>query len=217
MGLAKKDHLRELFRLPTVAAQWQQVHQRDWTEGDVVELYENHFRPLQVELAPKHSRLVPGLLDCVAELRRRGLKIGTTTGYFREAAELVFQAARDQGYHPDCNVIPDDVSVGRPQPWMIFRIMETLGVYPPSTVVKVGDTVFDIEEGRNAGVWSIGVLRTSSEIGLTEEELASTPAETLQPAIEAVRRKLLAAGAHDTIDSIAELPAWLDRQSALTV
>ena len=36
--------------------------------------------------------------------------------------------------------------------------------------VKVGDTVSDIKEGVNAGVWSAGVIEGSSELGLSEEE-----------------------------------------------
>ena len=34
---------------------------------------------------------------------------------------------------------------------MLFECMRRLGVYPPSAVVKVGDTVVDIQEGKKAG------------------------------------------------------------------
>src|SRR5262249_44028154 len=98
--------------------------------------------------------------DTVTELRKRGIKIGTTTGYFRQAAEVVFAEARAQGYEPDLNVLPDDVPAGRPYPWMIFRLMEELEVYPPAAVVKIGDTIHDIYEGLNAGAWRVGVLQS---------------------------------------------------------
>jgi phosphonoacetaldehyde hydrolase len=210
MGLEKKDHLRELFLLPDVAAQWNKVHGRPWTEADVEALFENDFRPRQLEVVPRHSKLIPGLLDCVAELRKRGIKIGTTTGYFRAAADVVLAAARVQGYHPDSNVIPEDVSAGRPLPWMIFRNMEALGVYPPSAVLKVGDTVPDIHEGLNAAAWSVGVVRTGSEVGLSEDDLARTPPQRLGELLQAARDKLLQAGAHAVIDTLAELPGLID-------
>src|SRR5207248_1699193 len=70
----------------------------------------------------------------------------------------------------------DDVAAGRPAPWMVFRIMEAAGVFPPAAVVKVGDTVPDVEEGRNAGAWSVGVTDTGSEVGCTAEEFAALPA-----------------------------------------
>ena len=45
--------------------------------------------------------------------------------------------------------------------------MRRLNVYPPSAVVNVGDTVVDIQEGKNAGAWSIGILTSSNLLGLT--------------------------------------------------
>jgi len=208
MGLHKKDHLRAMLEMPGVARRWRQIHARDWTDADVESLF-NAFMPLQLEVIEKHSRLVPGLLDCVGELRRQGLCVGTTTGYFQAAADRLYAAAREQGYVADVNVHPEMVRTGRPAPWMIFRIMETAAVYPPFRVLKVGDTVPDIEEGRNAGVWSIGVLQTGSEIGCTEEEWQRLPEEEQQKLRGRAQEKLRAAGAHAVIDTVAELPVLL--------
>jgi phosphonoacetaldehyde hydrolase len=90
---------------------------------------------------------------------------------------------------------------------MIFRIMEALDVYPPSSVLKIGDTIPDIEEGRAAGAWSIGVLRSSSEVGCTEAEWNLLPASEQAARIGACREKLLAAGAHAVVETLDELPA----------
>ena len=51
---------------------------------------------------------------------------------------------------PDVWVAADQVPQGRPWPWMIFKNMQELGVCPPSAVVKIGDTVADMEEAINA-------------------------------------------------------------------
>jgi phosphonoacetaldehyde hydrolase len=207
MGLDKKDHLRALTRLPAVAERWQAKHGRPCTEADVEELYTAHFVPLQLRAVREHCRLIPGLLESVAFLRGRGIKVGSTTGYFRDAAELVYEAAREQGYAPDVNLCPADVPGGRPAPWMIFRAMEAVGAYPPAAVLKVGDTVPDIEEGRNAGAWSVGVARTGSDVGCTEAEWAALPRSEQQARVGRANERLLAAGAHLVIDSVANLPA----------
>ncbi|MBX3414352.1 MAG: phosphonoacetaldehyde hydrolase [Pirellulales bacterium] len=209
MGLGKKDHVRAIITSPEIAERWQKVHQRAATEEDVEAIYSRHFVPLQLASVESSSGLVPGLLDCVAALRQRGIKIATSTGYFREAAELCYAAAAKQGYQPDLNLCPSDVKAGRPAPWMIYRAMETFDIYPPTAVVKIGDTLPDIEEGRNAGVWTIGVTRTGSDIGLTEDEAAMLPADELQQRMNAVAVTLLAAGAHWVLDSVANLPALL--------
>jgi phosphonoacetaldehyde hydrolase len=209
MGLHKKDHIRALLQLPAVASRWRQTHGSDASENDIDELY-RIFVPLQLEVVEEHARLVPELLGCVELLRQRGLAIGATTGYFRAAAERVYQAAGLQGYKPNHCVCAEEVLAGRPAPWMIFRTMEALGHYPPASVVKVGDTVPDIGEGLAAGAWSVGVLRSSSEVGCTEAEWNALPPSEQVRRLAACRNTLLSAGAHAVVETLAELPALLD-------
>lgn len=211
MGLGKKDHLREILRLPQVTAGFRERHGRDWTEDDVTLGYERDFIPLQMESVDKCSEPLPGLLEAVGYLREQEIKVGTTTGYFAEAAEKTYAAAAARGYRPDCNVHPGLVSRGRPAPWMIFRIMETLGVFPPSAVVKIGDTLPDIEEGRNAGVWSVGVTQSGSEIGMSLDEWNSQPPATQARLHQETAARLLQAGAHDVIQSVADTRVVIER------
>ena len=63
-----------------------------------------------------------------------------------------------------------------------------------------------IEEGLNAGMWAVGVAVSGNEIGLSLADW-----EGLSPAAQerrraAAYRRLLTSGAHDVIDSIADLP-----------
>jgi phosphonoacetaldehyde hydrolase len=205
MGLHKKDHIRALLQEPVVAQRWHQAQGRDWSEADVEILY-REFIPLQLEVIDAHSGLIPGLLEAVAWLRERGIRVGATTGYFREAAERVYRSARRQGFVPDHCICAEEVPVGRPAPWMIYRIMEAVNVYPPAAVAKVGDTEPDIAEGRNAGVWSVGVVRTGNELGCTEAEWQAMPGAVRQERLEAARHTLMQAGAHAAVESVADLP-----------
>jgi phosphonoacetaldehyde hydrolase len=209
MGLQKKDHIRALLQLPTIARRWRERHGNDASERDIDYLY-RIFQPLQLEVLHEFARLAPGLIDCIGQLRQRGIAIGASTGYFRAAAERVYQAAASQGYRPNFCVCAEDVPEGRPAPWMIFRIMEALRCFPPASVVKVGDTVPDIGEGLAAGAWSVGILRSSSEVGCTEEEWKALPHAEQVRRLAACREKLLAAGAHAVVETLAELPALLD-------
>src|SRR5262249_50729092 len=159
--LHKKDHLVAMLREPAIRQRWHQVRGQDWTAADVEAMYHD-LMPRQLAAVEEHAGLVPGMLECAAELRSLEIRLGGTTGYFRAAAERCLEAARCQGYSPDANLCADDVPAGRPAPWMIFRLMEKLAVYPPAAVIKIGDTFVDIEEGRNAGAWSVAVLSSSS-------------------------------------------------------
>jgi phosphonoacetaldehyde hydrolase len=205
MGLHKRDHIRAMFAMPEVAARWRKVADRDWTEADVDALYHD-FTPLQVVEAQKFTALVPGVLECVKQLRAHDIRIASTTGYPREVAQPVIDAAARQGYRPDCNICADEVPAGRPEPWMIYRAMEQLRIFPAEQVVNVGDTVPDVESGVNAGVWSVGVAESSSEVGCTPDEFASLAPREQQARINAARKKLESSGAHEVLRSLADLP-----------
>lgn len=210
MGLAKKDHIRAISKIPEVVAKWQRVHGRPCTEADVNRIFEEYFKPLQVECIGRYSTLIPGMLETVKALREKGVLIGSTTGYFTEAAEINCVEAKKQGYVPDAHVCASDVPAGRPEPWMVFRNMEQTRVFPPDAVVKVGDTRLDIEEGLNAGTWTVGLSRTGNEVGLNEEEIARLASEELRARIADAERRLKESGAHFVVESIADVPGVIE-------
>lgn len=210
MGLAKWDHIRELLRMPEIDQQWKTRFGREWCDGDVDEIYET-FLPFQRNVAEELTALCPGVLECQQYLREHGIAIGSSTGYPRVVGEAVVAKAAKLKFEPDAVEYADQVPSGRPAPWMIFRNMEKTAVYPPAAVVKVGDTVPDIEAGRNAGVWSIGVTSSSSELGLTEDEYGQLSATERESRLAEIRQRLFSAGAHEVIDGLLELPALLDK------
>ena len=142
--------------------------------------------------------------------RRRGLKIGTTTGYTREMLDLLVEASAKAGYRPDCSLAPSDVGVGRPHPFMIYENAVRLQVYPLAAIAKVGDTPADIQEGLNAGVWSIGVAGTGNMTGLSYQDFQALPASERQDRLAIARTELENAGAHYVVDSLAEVDPVLD-------
>ncbi len=209
MGLDKKNHLRALLGEPQTSDAWTARTGRAWNEQDVDRLFGKYVR-CQMDALAEHAALVPETLACVENLRRKNIQIGTTTGYFRDAAQFMARAGKEQGFHSACDVCAEDVPVGRPAPFMLYRVMEHLQVYPASHVMKVGDTVPDIEEGLMAGAWSIAVTDSSSQMGLGQKEWAALDEPTRADRRAAVRGKFTAAGAHYVVDSIAELPRILD-------
>lgn len=214
MGLNKRQHLVTMLNQPRVDALWKSVHGRAWNEADVDQMY-HEFMPLQMKTIALHSELVPGLIGAVSELRAMGCKIAGTTGYFREAAETVAKQAATEGFQPDVNVCADDTAQGRPAPWMIYRAMEQTGVYPPSNVLNLGDTIADIQAGVNAGCWSVGVCDSSSIMGISCEEYAVLPDQQRAANLQDVAKSFQSAGSHATIATISQLPALVRRINQL--
>jgi len=207
MGLMKRDHIRQITEMAPVAAQWQAVQGERPCEDDIDHLYTD-FIPLQMAILKDYAGPIPGTLALVAELRQRGIRIGSTTGYDRTLMDVLAHEAARRGYAPDFWACASDVPAGRPAPWMMYANAQALGVYPPESVVKIGDTLPDIDEGLNAGAWAVGVALSGNEIGLTEPEVAALPQDKLAARLESVRRRMAADGAHAVVDGVWEcLPA----------
>ena len=209
MGVLKKDHMRKILFGPNVSAQWHDAVGHEPTEADVESLFAN-FVPLQLECLVKYSAVIDGVAATVARLRKRGIKIGSTTGYTRSMLDVILRPAAEQGYQPDCAITPDDVGGGRPHPWMIFANAIRLQVEPLEAIVKIGDTAVDIEEGLRAGVWTIGVARTGNMIGLSAEDFAALAPAEQATRLENARLQLSAASAHEVIDAVADCELALD-------
>ncbi|MDR3127480.1 MAG: phosphonoacetaldehyde hydrolase [Tannerellaceae bacterium] len=209
MGKAKIEHIRTLLQMDTVGVQFFNAYQREWNADDVSELnksFERHlFLTLDCFAAP-----VAGAVEAVRVLHGQGVKIGSTTGYTRTMMNIVETEAGKLGYEVDSCVTPDGLPAGRPAPFMIFKNMIHLDVRHPGCVVKVGDTLEDIREGLNAGVHTAGVILGSSELGLSEEDVRQIPKRELNRKMQAVRSRMIDAGAHYVMDRIGELPHIID-------
>ncbi|MFO0949415.1 MAG: phosphonoacetaldehyde hydrolase [Planctomycetota bacterium] len=209
MGTPKKDHIRMISKIAEVAKKWQEHHGRACSEDDIEQLY-REFIPMQMECIADFADLIPGTKDAIARFRKRGLKIGSTTGYNREMTEVVLAEAKRQGFVPDSCVCASDVPAGRPAPWMCLVSAMQMQVHPLESIVKIGDTIPDIEEGLNAGMWSVGVAKTGNEIGLNEQEINALAPEELERRLRDVRRRMYQAGAHYVVDAIGDCDSVLD-------
>jgi phosphonoacetaldehyde hydrolase len=209
MGLEKRAHLRAISKFEKVAQAWIKVHGRPIVEQDIDAMFAD-FQPMQLEVLPRYCNMIPGALETVAGLRERGIKIGSTTGYFTEAVELLKQEAARRGYVPDSSVAGTQMPAGRPCPWMVMQNMINTGVFPPEAVVKVDDTKPGIAEGLNAGTWTIGLAKTGNEVGLNLEEINALDPEILGRKLARAREGLARSGAHYVVDGIADVLPVID-------
>ena len=209
MGLAKKDHIRKLLEEPAVVAQWLSAHPANPTEADVDQLYAK-FLPQMMALLAGYATVITGAASTAEALRARGIKIAGTTGYTRPMLEQLETLAAEQGYRTDASLVPEDVGAGRPHPWMCFKLAIDLRVYPLSACVKIGDTESDIEEGRNAGMWTIGLTRSGNSVGLTESEWAQLETSEQSRLLAQADAELRQAGAHYTAESVAHVLPIID-------
>lgn len=204
MGAEKKQHIRMLTEHDPIRRRWVDSHGRAPTEDDIETMY-REFIPLQLECLSQYSRLIPGALETIAQLRERGIGIATNTGYNREMTDVNERDARTQGFEPDASVCAAEVPAGRPYPFMCLHSAIGLGVETVAACVAVDDTVPGIHAGLNAGMWTVGLSISGNEVGLGLKEWRALPPAEQEQRRRRAFEKLSASGAHYVVDSVAEL------------
>lgn len=199
MGMSKKDHTRELLNHSRERFKTQFGYYP--TEKTVETIY-SKFEPSLLNCVRKYSKPIRGVVEFSKEVKKMGLKLGSTTGYTEEMMKIVVEEAQMHGYTPDYWTVPKPKVPGRPFPFMIYENAIELKIYPLSAIVKIGDTVSDIQEAHNAGCWSIGVVVSGNELGLSEDEIETIDPAMLKDKIDKGYKILKDAGAHYVIDGI---------------
>jgi phosphonoacetaldehyde hydrolase len=209
MGAHKRVHIQKISQLDAVRRRWEEVHGRVPTEADVDRMFAE-FVPLQLACLSDYSDLIPGTLEAVAAMRKRGIKIGSTTGYLTEMMEINRRDAARQGYEPDSTVCASDVPAGRPYPFMCLQNVINLRISPLEACVKIDDTIPGVEEGLNAGMWTIGLAMSGNEIGLPLKEVQALDPEERERRRQRAYARMYQGGAHYVVDSIADILPCLD-------
>jgi len=208
MGIHKRDHVRTLLELEPVREQFEKAQRRPVGDADIDKIYAAATR-LQIDCLKDYADPIPGVLPVLEQLRRRGIKVGSCTGYVTEMMDVLVPAAAAKGLEPDAWVCASDVPFARPSALMALLNLVRLNVSPVQACLKVGDTVADVEEGLNAGMWSVAVTLTGNEVGLNERDLAKLNAAEREKRRIRAADKLAQAGAHYVIDGVSELPGVL--------
>lgn len=205
MGLGKWDHIAAVGRLPEVDARWRSRFGRPMQDADVDLIYST-FMPLQIEAVERYAELIPDVLPVLQRLQAQGIRIGSCSGYPRAVMERLVPAAAERGYRPDHWVATDDLAAGgRPGPWMALANVIALGLPSVWQCVKVDDSAPGIVEGRNAGMWTVGLSITGNEFGASLAEFNAMSAELIAQRRASATLRLQQAGAHYVIDSLAQI------------
>ncbi len=207
MGLGKWDHIQAVGKIPSVNARWVERFGAPINTDDIDRIYQT-FMPLQKAKVADHAEPILNAIEVVNNLKAQGIKIGSCSGYPREVMDVLIPVAADYGYHPDCVVATDDLPQGgRPAPFMALKNVIDLGVTDVRTCIKIDDAAPGIDEGHNAGMWTVGLLLSGNEAGLTAEEFDNADEATLQKAREKAAEKLSKSNPHYLIDTIDDLPS----------
>ena len=135
--------------------------------ADATEVYADFSQRLIDAYRSNPPRPFEGVSELFQRLREQGVKVALQTGYSREVAEILIDAADWRiGEDIDALVSSDEVRASRPAPYMIFQTMERAGVDDVRNVLVAGDTPNDLRAGIKAGAqFVVGVLSGAHDHG----------------------------------------------------
>lgn len=218
MGLSKLDHINRLFQDEDIQRQWIQYYQQRPSPGDKLSLFAD-FNILQERETKLNMKIIPHTAKCIRRLKQDNIVTGVTTGFDMEQTERVKWLLESENIFLDSYVSSTCLDKpSRPEPFMIFENMARLNIDDPRRLIKIDDTVSGIQEGLNAGCWTVAVSRWSSNMNVdsTEEmdQLDNLGTNNnyyqLKERINKCRQILAASGAHYVINTLAELHNVID-------
>jgi pyrophosphatase PpaX len=142
---------------------------------ELIRAYREHNEPLHDEL-----RVCVGMDDVLIALKEQGRKLGVVSAKRRRTVELAF-AKVAVGHLFDVVVGGDEHAKQKPEPDLLLLALERLGA-GPAEAAYVGDSPFDMQAARAAGMRAIGVswggIHGRDALG-SADEIADTPEELL--------------------------------------
>lgn len=139
MGMSKRAAIRFLLNDPS--------------DDSVVERVYNEFLKEMIKTYRETgANEIPGASETFSILKEAGFFVALNTGFPRVVLDVVLKSVGwNESKLIDATISSDEVSEGRPAPYMIFKLMEKLKIDHVELVTKVGDTLVDVEEGLSAG------------------------------------------------------------------
>jgi phosphonatase-like hydrolase len=125
---------------------------------------------------------IAGAEQALKELRAMDLILATTTGFDRPLTTAIL-ARLGWPHYFAASITSDDVSEGRPAPYMLFRAMEAARINETQVVMAVGDTPLDLQAANNGSMGAaIGVYSGAA----TEDRLRKERNSGVLPSVAAL-------------------------------
>lgn len=123
-------------------------------DEEAVEAAMRRWKELYPQYGYRLTKAYEGIPETVAELKRRGARLGVLSNKFDAGVQEVVGA-----YLPGLFAVAHGESADiprKPDPTGLLRTIEELGSAPERTVY-VGDSTGDVAVARNAGTYAVGV------------------------------------------------------------
>ncbi len=144
------------------------IHKCSSKYNKIYNMYKKNL--IQMNESDYFNTPINGAVKLTNELKKQGYMIGITTNYNKDIFNVIKPTLDKNGIVYDMVVCRDDVMSGRPEPFILYKMLNELKLYN-TDVIKIGESYLNLCESFNARIDTINIIDTSSEMGLDEETL----------------------------------------------
>ena len=213
MGMNKRNHIQYIMNNPYVSCNWFQQKGFYASEEDIDDLF-IRFNEVQFEKSKKID-ILPETKQAIDYLQSRDILTGVTTGFDLPNTLAIKDQLEKNDIKIDSYVSSSCIfDEGRPNPSMIFKNMKNLNINDPIRLIKFDDTGIGITEGKNAGCWTVGVVKWSIYMEMYEMDdimgKSLLHSREYRDKVEKTKKMFYDHGADFVIHDLSELKDTLD-------
>ena len=168
---------------------WEAINGNSITQGgrakmknEIMNVFDNIFQ----QRYEQEVKIFPGVRELLLQFKQRGIKIGVVTSSFYIKKMDLFKRA---GLDPDllfaAVVTRNDTVRKKPHPEPIFRCLDQMAV-STNQCLCVGDSPCDIAAGREAGLFTVGVLTGTGSVQSLSKEGADAVIDNAAELLELI-------------------------------
>jgi len=205
MGIEKRDHIQAILKDKDISKKWIQKYGESPNNNSTMSVFDE-FIKYQLDDGIKNIEILPETKSCIKWLGNNNISTGVTTGFNRPIMNAIKEKLLDEEIYIDKYVSSTCLGKpGRPNPYMVNEIINSLSIDNPRRVLKIDDTCVGIQEGKNAGCITIGVAKWSINMKMTDYNDELSKEEYIER-LKNSREELWSAKPDYVIDSLNELP-----------
>ena len=205
MGIEKHEHIRAILKDKDISKKWIQKYGESPNNNSTMSVFDE-FIKYQLDDGIKNIEILPETKSCIKWLGDNNISTGVTTGFSRPIMDTIKAKLLDEEIYIDNYVSSTCLGKpGRPNPYMMNEIINSLSIDNPRRVLKIDDTCVGIKEGKNAGCITIGVAKWSINMKIKDYDEELSKEEYIER-LKNSREELWSAKPDYVIDSLNELP-----------
>ncbi len=169
MGIKKKNHIKKILTYPMIKSKWIKKYKKPINSIEFNKLCVEFDKYLPL-IVKRNLNIIPNVQKIFRILKKNKIKIGATTGYPKRVTEIILNFLENKKIHLDNCVSEDEVRKSRPEPDMCIKNLKRFKINDPKNCIKIDDSLSGVLEGKNAEMFTIGLISTGIQMGLKKSD-----------------------------------------------